>query len=241
MGPTFRQSMDWLHTWADVVLGGLLFAIFWMGTLAVFDEEIDRWMIPKTRLATPEEPLSLDALRPSLDEAAAAKSLFWSVVLPTDRQPAMRAVFRDGAENRIRYIDPATGAALADPGTLAGSRFLYPFHFMLHIRFERIGYWLVGLAAMAMLALCVSGVVIHRKLFADFFTFRAQRQPRRMLLDLHNVTGVLGLPFHVVITLSGLIVFYTIHFPSGWQATYPDRQTFNADAFDFFSRSAPRS
>lgn len=45
----FRQSMAWLHTWAGVVLGSLLFAIFWMGTLSVFDREIDRWMMPDTR------------------------------------------------------------------------------------------------------------------------------------------------------------------------------------------------
>ncbi len=50
MEPTFRASMNWLHTWAGVVLGGLLFAIFWMGTLSVFDREIDRWMAPMTRL-----------------------------------------------------------------------------------------------------------------------------------------------------------------------------------------------
>ena len=51
MGTGFRTSMDWLHTSAGVVLGGLLFAIFWMGTLSVFDREIDRWMAPMTRLA----------------------------------------------------------------------------------------------------------------------------------------------------------------------------------------------
>jgi uncharacterized iron-regulated membrane protein len=43
---SFRASMNWLHTWLGVVLGGLLFAIFWMGTLSVFDREIDRWMAP---------------------------------------------------------------------------------------------------------------------------------------------------------------------------------------------------
>ena len=42
----FRASMNWLHTWSGVLLGSLLFAIFWMGTLAVFDKEIDRWMMP---------------------------------------------------------------------------------------------------------------------------------------------------------------------------------------------------
>ena len=59
--PTLRRSMSWLHTWAGVVLGSLLFAIFWMGTLSVFDREIDRWMMPATRIAAPAEPVSLDA------------------------------------------------------------------------------------------------------------------------------------------------------------------------------------
>jgi uncharacterized iron-regulated membrane protein len=103
---------------------------------------------------------------------------------------------------------------------------------MLHIGFERIGYWIVGLAAMAMMAMCVSGVVIHRKIFADFFTFRADRKPRRLILDLHNVTGVLGLPFHFLISLSGLIILFSTYFPSAWQIAYGGNlQAYYADAY----------
>jgi uncharacterized iron-regulated membrane protein len=233
MEPTFRASMNWLHTWAGVVLGGLLFAIFWMGTLAVFDREIDRWMAPMTRLALPAETaISIDALRPSYELAAAAKSPTWGVLLPTERAPAIRVSWREGSDFVQRFVDPATGAMLPDAGTLAGTRFLYPFHYMLHIRFERIGYWIVGLAAMAMMALCASGVVVHRKIFTDFFTLRADRKPRRLVLDLHNVTGVLGLPFHFLITLSGLIIFFATYFPGVWQVAYNgDRQAFLADTY----------
>ena len=39
MGSTFRESMGWLHTWAGLVIGLLLFAVFWTGTLCVFDTE----------------------------------------------------------------------------------------------------------------------------------------------------------------------------------------------------------
>ncbi len=56
MEPTFRASLNWLHTWAGVVLGGVLFAIFWMGTLSVFDREIDRWMAPMTPGSPPCRP-----------------------------------------------------------------------------------------------------------------------------------------------------------------------------------------
>lgn len=56
MQPGFRGSMNWVHTWAGAVLGGLLFAIFWMGTLSVFDREIDRWMAPMTRVPQASAP-----------------------------------------------------------------------------------------------------------------------------------------------------------------------------------------
>lgn len=223
--------MNWLHTWAGVVLGGLLFAIFWMGTLAVFDREIDRWMAPMTRLDATRHELSLDSLRPSYEAAAAASSPSWGVQLPTEREPTIRVSWREGSTFVQRFLDPATGAPLPDPGTLAGTRFLYPFHYMLHIRIQDFGYWIVGLAAMAMMALCVSGVVIHRKIFTDFFTFRAEKKARRLVLDLHNVTGVVGLPFHFLISLSGLIIFWSLYFPSPWQLAFKDRPTFFADTY----------
>ncbi len=228
----FRASMNWMHTWAGVVLSGLLFAIFWMGTLAVFDREIDRWMAPMIRLPAPDKTLSLESLRPMYEAAAAAKAPFFSVSLPNDRESAIRILTRHRSGPVQRFVDPSTGAVLPEPGTLAGTRFIYPFHYMLHIRFQDIGYWLVGVAAMAMMALCVSGVVIHRKIFTDFFTFRADRKPRRLILDLHNVTGVLGLPFHFLIALSGLIIFWSTYFPSTWQLTYNnDRLAFFSDAY----------
>ena len=237
MEPTFRGSMNWLHTWAGVVLGGLLFAIFWMGTLSVFDREIDRWMAPMTRLALPAKPISFDALRPTIDEAAAARSAFWAALLPTERQPMIRVTWRDAAGPVVRYLDPVSGCALPDPGTWAGTRFIFPFHFNLHLRAWNIGLWIVGFAGMTMMALCVAGVVIHRKIFTDFFTFRAEKKPRRLILDLHNVTGVLGFPFHMAITLSGLIIFYMTYFPSSLQVAYGgNNQVFAKEAFDLYNR-----
>ncbi len=225
--------MTWLHTWTGVVLGGVLFAIFWMGTLSVFDREIDRWMAPATRFAMPAEPaMSIDDLRSFYDIAVAAGSPVWGVTLPTERVPTLRASWREGAGSVERFLDPATGAVLADAGTLGGTRFLYPFHYMLHVRVGQIGYWCVGLAGMAMMALCVSGVIIHRRIFTDFFTLRADRKPRRLILDLHNATGVLGLPFHFVISLSGLAIFSSLYFPSAWLVAYDgDQRAFFTEAY----------
>ena len=107
------------------------------------------------------------------------------------------------------YFDPVTGAALPETGTWAGTRFFYPFHYRLHLKAWDIGEWLVGIAAMTMLLLCVSESVIHRKMIAEFFTLRARQKSARVVLDMHTVAGVLGLPFNFIIALSGLIILFS--------------------------------
>jgi len=235
----FRKRMAWLHTWAGVVLGALLSAIFWMGTLTVFDREIDRWMMPDTRLAVSSTSLSLDDVADGARKAVPANARSWQAMLPTAREPVVRINYIDpsGQFFFAGHLDPASGKILANPGTLAGTSFVFPFHYSLHLSWLQLGYWLVGLAGMAMLVLLVSGVVIHRKIFTDFFTFRWPRKLPRSSLDLHNLTGVLGLPFHFVITLSGLIIFFAIYFPTVIQSVYgDDGAAFSRDVFGSFQR-----
>jgi PepSY-associated transmembrane protein len=165
-----------LHTWTGVALGSVLFAIFWMGTLSVFDREIDRWMLPATRLGPPPPALSLDAsVRPRVDRLAAGVEQ-WSVVLPTPRTPTLVFRYTDADQtSQSLHLDPVTGNVLPDAGSLGGTGFIFPFHFGLHLGWHDVGTWLVGLCGMAMLVLVVSGVVIHRRIFKDMFTFRPNK------------------------------------------------------------------
>lgn len=136
-----------------------------------------------------------------------------------------------------RDIDPVTGHMLPDSGTLGATEFIFPFHYTLNIELMNLGEWIVGLASMAMLALCITGVIIHRKIFVDFFTFRPHANPRRMLLDLHNISGVLGLPFHVILTFSGLVILGGTYFPAGVNAVYPNTRAyfFESNGLSFLS------
>jgi uncharacterized iron-regulated membrane protein len=236
--PSFRRVMNGVHTWTGVILGMLLFSIFWTGTLAVFDKEIDQWMMPAIRLQRPVGNVVLDKQRASYAAAVADHAFTWNIVLPNDRLTVVQTLWYGMRGPEYHYDNPETGEELPVVGTLAGSGFLYPFHYSLQLRFLNLGIWLVGLAGMAMMALCVSGVIIHRKIFADFFTFRPQRTSKRAVLDLHNVAGVLGLPFHFVVTLSGLVILYALYFPSGWISAYSGNlRAFNQEAFGSFARA----
>lgn len=237
--------MAWLHTWSGVVIGSLLFAIFWMGSLSVFDRELDQWMRPGTRLSASAVPSTIRLDGPITDTAnrLASGASQWFVRLPSERTPYVELRWRDEASNTFerRYLHPRTGAVLEHTDTLAATGFIFPFHFSLQLKWMNVGYWLVGLAGMAMLVMVVSGVVIHRKIFADFFLFRPHKRVQRASLDLHNLTGVLAMPFHFVMALSGLMILFSIYWPSAHLAAYPEaaesRRAFNAEALGQYRRA----
>jgi uncharacterized iron-regulated membrane protein len=243
MFQSFRHSMAWLHTWFGLVLGYVLMAAFFFGALSVFDREIDRWAIPETRFAAQPMP-SFDrvlqpifaGMRPDEDELVAARDrvggpleknlpvMNWTAYT-THRDPVlgMYAEFavRNNPGDPLDHvhghvtIDPRTGQALAGSELKIGSEFFYPLHYSLHLEWMEIGYWIVGMAALAMLVALVSGVMIHRKLFRELFTFRPQKSRQRSTLDLHNLTGVVALPFHFTFALTGLVIFAGIYLPVG--------------------------
>jgi uncharacterized iron-regulated membrane protein len=110
-------------------------------------------------------------------------------------------------------IDPRNGAVISNDKLAIGSEFFYPLHYSLHLEWMELGYWIVGLAALVMLVALVTGVIMHRKFFREFFTFRPKKQTQRSVLDLHNLTGVVALPFHFFFAFTGLVIFAGIYLP----------------------------
>ncbi len=217
MKDSFTQSMDWLHTWGGLVFGWLLFAIFLTGTLTVFDKEITYWMQPELHGVRPS-PVNLQAAADQLARLAPRADEWW-IELPHFRTPELTISWQNPGEKdqRQRKLDPATGEIMTVRETLGGD-FFYRFHYQLHL--GRLGTWIVGAAAMVMLVTLVTGIVIHRRIFKDFFTFRPGASYHRSWLDAHNATGVLLLPFHLMITFTGLIIFWMIYVPGGIDVFY---------------------
>lgn len=244
MFQSFRQAMAWLHTWFGLVLGFVLMAAFFFGALSVFDREIDRWAIPATRIEPQPmpsydqvlrpafermqpTPQAVDAMRPRVNGTMPERFetvVSWSAYT-THRDPVL-ALFagyevpnaKDPEEAIWAYatIDPRNGAALPDDRLKIGSGFFYPMHYSLTLDWKNLGIWIVGFSALVMLAALVSGVVMHRKLFREFFTFRPDKARLRSVLDLHNLTGVVALPFHFFFAFTGLLIFAAVYyFPLG--------------------------
>jgi len=248
----FRQCMAWLHTWVGLVVGWVLFFVFVTGTAGYFAYEIDRWMRPELPLAADAarvEPQRAAAMAQAYLQTHASQAQDWSVQLPGQRGSSSLGVSwreppaegKPGARGRFvrRTLDPATGEAAAEPAVrkTGGGHLLYRMHYMLHYVPYDVAIRLVGACTMLMLLAIVTGVVTHKKIFADFFTFRPGKG-QRSWLDAHNIVSVMALPFFVMITYSGLVFFLFQYMPAGLQAS---PYAGNAQAFydDLLQRPAP--
>ncbi|WP_180145114.1 PepSY domain-containing protein [Acinetobacter sp. YH12052] len=227
-----RQSMSWLHTWASLILGWLLYAIFLTGTLSFFKNEINVWMTPELHQSVPassqvqQTQVALNYLQQNHPNAGA-----WNILLPNTRQNATLITVREqGEDPRARrggkqiYIDSATGEVL-EPRDTRGGNFLYRFHFELYGMPRMWTRWFVGIATLLMLVAIISGVITHKKIFKDFFTFRSGKG-QRSWLDAHNATAVFALPFHIMITFSGLLLLLFTIMPWGIERIYENRGQF---------------
>jgi len=213
MKGNFRQSMKWLHTWVGLVVGWILFFMFLTGTLGYFYQEITRWMEPERPFV--EHNISneklIDIAQVYLKKNAQGIDE-WDIMLPNVRDQNLRVGWRHAPEpgkKRGRYkitvLDIESGSKVESRAT-GGGRLLYRMHYRLHYLSTDISYWIVGFCSMLMLLAVITGVVIHKKIFTDFFTFRAKKGLLGWL-DIHNVLSVIALPFHFMITYSGLLFF----------------------------------
>jgi len=212
-----RQSMAGLHLWAGLLAGWLLFAIFVTGGISYYRDELTQWLRPEI----PARPAVLDqaaAAQRALDrlarQGAGAGADEWHIILPGPRANAIETASERGEARERTLLDPASGAVLA-PRATQGGEFFYYFHFSLHYLPATLGRWIVGLCTIFSLVVVVSGIVIHRRIFSDFFTFRPGKG-QRSWLDAHNSLSVLALPFHLMILYTGLVTLMFFYMP--WPA-----------------------
>ena len=242
MNGALRQSMAWLHTWTGLLFGWVLFAMFMAGTASYFRPEITRWMEPETGQPASFETAVAGAQAHLQKVAPNAKS--WTISIPDEREAVTNVSWRPqpkpgekeqrrgrGPRNRLQAeLDAATGEVVKARDT-RGGEFFYRLHFQMHYMPVLFGRWVAGLCAMFMLVAIASGVITHKRIFKDFFTFRPGKAAQRSWLDAHNLTAVLALPFHAMITYTGLVTLMGMYMPWGIIANFQQSDTYFEAAF----------
>jgi len=124
---------------------------------------------------------------------------FWAYTTHRDPVLAMGVGFRVPqpkdplGHNHIHgdtTIDPRDGTMLREGQQKIGSEFFYPLHYSLHLEWKFIGFWIVALAALTMLAMLITGLVMHRKVFAAIHQQRKRLDRESDIADFMAENGI---------------------------------------------------
>jgi uncharacterized iron-regulated membrane protein len=201
------------HAWLGLVGSWVLFAVFFTGALTMFKREIDLWEKAPAYLGSDARTsLTLDAVLAATVVPPEVRDAHIEVLLPGPTS-AYYQVFvydDDGDYYRADGFHPHTGALLPAPELTGFGEFLEEFHKELYLP---LGHYLVGAVTLLFFLGLVTGLVLYWPKFtwASLKTIRWSR-PRLRWLDLHNTTGVVGLPFHLLMAFTGVVFNLAIVF-----------------------------
>jgi uncharacterized iron-regulated membrane protein len=176
--------------------------MYWIcltGTLLVFAAQLARWEQPQVvesmqYKGAQVESAVLSYLRAHPDE----KEKSVTIMLPTEEMPRMVA----HGETDSYFIN--VDGSLGDRVDHEWLEFVEHFHTSLHMP-HSIGTIVVSVFGVMLGSLIISGLYAHPRIFRDAFRLRLGGNRRLQLVDVHNRLGVWGLPFHLMIAVTGAL------------------------------------
>jgi len=222
-----------IHSWVGLITGILLFVIAVTGSISVFGRpELKIWSNPDARGVINMDSSKIERLVNEYAQTVPEDFREEVIVyLPNSRIFSNLAVLYENHleeqgilltfDNHDHSLISRREGKLLDlflnrPSDMAD--FIVDFHADLHLG-RPIGYLLTGLLGLTLMASIVTGVIIHRKIIANLFTFRLPRNSSRKsrdkqqlnqqssfdvtLADSHKLFGIWGLLFNGIIGFSG--------------------------------------
>lgn len=193
------------HKYFGLIFAYFGFFLFFSGTLAYYRSEITLFMQDKF-YDLKYENSDFAKLGTSYLSQNHATADVWSISVPTSLRPYISVSFNEDAtkpqnkHSRVSIaLDPQTGEKLELKNT-AGGRFLGAIHYHLYLLDTRAAREIVGYASFLMLFLLITGLIIHKRIFKDFFTLRRKWVWR----DLHILSSLAGFSIFVLLTISGI-------------------------------------
>ncbi len=187
------------HSLIGLIVGGLIYVLCLSGTLAVFEDELEWWedaSAPAVAAVTPE---AAQKAAQTLFSAREGELSHLNLFLPREDWPRFVA----STDEETRSVD-AAGAPTGHHHA-PWNAFLIDLHYYLHLP-SIIGITLVGSLGAMLLALVLSGLLAHPRIFRDAFAFRRGGSARLTQADLHNRLSVWLSPFFIAVALTGAMI-----------------------------------
>lgn len=180
-------------------MGAIIYLICLSGTVAVFLHELERWQQPGIdEFEQMSGPAIRHAYRQFMAQVEGPHDTVW-VILPTEDMPRVH-VSNGETERFTNRHGELTEAPIE--GWVGMVREL---HYYLHLP-QTFGMIIVGVFGVMLITLVISGVMAHPTIIRDAFKLRVAQSYRLQQTDLHNRLSVWGLPFTLMIALTGAFI-----------------------------------
>ena len=189
------------HAAIGLLGGALLYLVCLTGTVLVLYQELQRLEQPEAPEMTSITPFAVQGAVETVlaSEAGGPATTHLYVHLPVPGLPRMTIT----TDTQAVHVDEDGGIVM--PEENAWSEFLYALHYTLNLPML-VGITIVGILGVMIVALGITGVVAHPRIFRDAFRLRARNGSGVGLADWHNRLSVWSLPFSLAIALTGAII-----------------------------------
>lgn len=206
--PGFVRAMLAGHSALGLAFAALIYVVCLSGALSVFAYEFQRWEQPDAPIVatTPSADVLAAALRNGYERAKAEGAAHDIYIAGPLRTPGRLQVHYDDHAKGIEgeWLANERGELVSRLST-PWSEFLVDLHMQLHLP-RAWGLYLVGLTGVALFSSLISGILSHPRILKDAFMLRWGGSRRLQEADIHNRLGVWGLPFHVVVSVTGALL-----------------------------------
>ncbi|MCV2885673.1 PepSY domain-containing protein [Aestuariibacter sp. AA17] len=201
-----KKSAFKIHSWLALFALIPLLVISLTGSILVYKQEIDEWLMPDKAMLSgvSGERLDLDAFLDRIHEQ-----------LP-EFEVATIEMFFDGVESDRVYVikkgtfdfhkvyaNPYTGEVLSEPVGLHS--YLTDWLLELHYTFlvGDAGLLIAAFFSLILITLGVTGLIMYSNFYKHFFTFRTGRALAVLFSDVHKFIGILASPVLLILGITG--------------------------------------
>ncbi|WP_250459044.1 PepSY-associated TM helix domain-containing protein [Microbulbifer litoralis] len=195
-----------LHSWMALVAFVPLLVICVTGSILVFKHEVDTLLIEDRVRVDPagRERMELDALANSVHSHFPDYEIVgWVPFQDRGRADLVYTMERGTSEWTYALLNQYTGEPLRPPmGTTHHlTDWLLSLHYTLLM--DDAGLLVTSVFSILLCLLGISGFILYRKFWKNFFTLRWNARLIVYFSDLHKMTGIIGAPVLLILGFTG--------------------------------------
>ncbi|WP_089688711.1 PepSY-associated TM helix domain-containing protein [Catalinimonas alkaloidigena] len=211
----FDRIVAWVHLWPSIASGLVVVFVCLTGTIIVYGDEIMDWTAGEAKYVQEigTERITSQEIDQHLKQHYPTFAISEYVFFKDPRRSIRLRVFSP-KERKLAmiYMDPYTGEILKRDNSI------YFFFVTAHLHASflagEIGHWIVAISTIVFVISCLTGLILWlprkwtRATRQASFTIKWKAKFKRLNYDLHNVYGFYSLLICLVLSVTGLIIFF---------------------------------